>query len=158
MKIKNILLIIICILMLIPNVIQATNLNMIEEQYKQEANRIISKLEEQKNDTQMTNNFIISLLVTIIISMIFENIVKIFKYDIKEKNKNEDDSSEVRKKLWITYGIHFLVLLIMYLIYKYALKMTGLYIAVLIIISICNVEIGPLLQIRIGRNKKEKEN
>ncbi len=155
-KIKNILLII-CILILIPNAAHATNVNMLEEQYRQEANKILSVIEEQKNDVNMTNNLIIALFVTVIISMIFEYFVKFFKYDIKEKNEKEEETKHVRKKLWITYGIHIFALLIMYLIYKYIVKLSDMYTFLLLIISICNVEISPFLQIRMGKKTNEKE-
>lgn len=155
-KLKSILLII-CILVLIPNFVHATNVNMLEKQYMQEANKILSVIEEQKNDTQMNNKFIVALFITVIISMIFENFVKYFKYDIKEKNENEEETRDVRKKLWLTYGIHFLGLFIMFIVCKYIVKLSDMYIYVLLIISICNVEIGPFLQIRMGRNEKEKE-
>ena len=156
-KIKNILLIA-CILILIPNFAHATNVNMLEEQYRQEANKILSVIEEQKKDTNMTNNLILSLFITVVISMVFENFVKIFKYDIKEKNENEEETKDIRKKLWITYGIHFLVLVIMLVIFKYIVKFNDMYVYLLLIISICNVEIGPFLQIRMGRKNKDKEN
>ena len=155
-KIKSILLII-CILVLIPNFAHATNVNMLEEQYRQEANKILSVIEEQKKDTQMNNKFIVALISIVIISMIFENFVKYFKYDIKEKNENEEETIDIRKKLWITYGIHFLGLFIIFIVCKYIVKFSDMYTYVLLIISICNVEIGPFLQIRMGKNKKEKE-
>ena len=89
--------------------------------------------------------------------MIFENIVKTFKYTIKEKNQKEEETKELKKKLWITYGIHGIILLIFFLVCKFALKVIDLYNLFFVLISVCMVEIGPFLQIRMKKKNRRKD-
>ena len=98
-KIIKYILILFFTILVIPHHVQATDTNIIEEQLKQETNEIISILEEQKNNPQAMNSLIMGLFIVVIISMIFEGIVKNFKYAIKEKNKNDEDTAELKKKL-----------------------------------------------------------
>ena len=130
---------------------------MIQEQLQQETNEIMGILEEQKNNQQATNSLIIELFTAVIISMIFENIVKTFKYTIKEKNQKEEETKELKKKLWITYGIHGIILLIFFLVCKFALKVIDLYNLFFVLISVCMVEIGPFLQIRMKKKNRRKD-
>ena len=143
--------------LIIPHHVQATNTNMIQEQLQQETNEIMGILEEQKNNQQATNSLIIELFTVVIISMIFENIVKTFKYTIKEKNQKEEETKELKKKLWITYGIHGIILLIFFLVCKFALKVIDLYNLFFVLISVCMVEIGPFLQIRMKKKNRRKD-
>ena len=156
-KIIKYILILFFTILVIPHHVQATDTNIIEEQLKQETNEIISILEEQKNNPQAMNSLIMGLFIVVIISMIFEGIVKNFKYAIKEKNKNDEDTAELKKKLWITYGIHIVSILILFVVCKYAVKMLDLYNMFFILISVCMVEIGPFLQIRM-KKKNRRDN
>lgn len=148
---------VIIVFLIIPHHVQATNTNMIQEQLQQETNEIMGILEEQKNNQQATNSLIIELFTAVIISMIFENIVKTFKYTIKEKNQKEEETKELKKKLWITYGIHGIILLIFFLVCKFALKVIDLYNLFFVLISVCMVEIGPFLQIRMKKKNRRKD-
>lgn len=132
------------------------NVNALEQQLQQETNEIMNIIEEQKSNPEAINSLIIGLFVIIIISMIFESIVKGFKYAIKEKNQKDENTTELRKKLWITYGIHIVVILIIFFICKYAVKIIDLYNFFFILVSICMVEIGPFLQIRMKKKNRRR--
>ena len=144
-------------ILLIPYNVQATDANALEKQMKQEANEIISIIEEQANNPEAINSLIVGLFVVVVISMLFENIVKGLKYEIKEKNQNDNDTTELRKKLWIVYGIHIIVMLIIFLVCKYVVKMINLYNIFFLIISVSMVEIGPFLQIRMKKKDRRKD-
>ena len=156
-KIIKYILVLLFTILVIPHYVQATDTNMLEEQLKQETNEIISILEEQKNNPHVINSLIMGLFGVVIISMIFEGIVKNFKYEIKEKNKNNENTTELKKKLWITYGIHIVSILILFVVCKYIVKILDLYNIFFILISVCMVEIGPFLQIRM-KKKNRRDN
>lgn len=144
-------------ILMIPYHAQAVDANILESQLQQETNEIINMLEEQKSNPQAINSLIVGLFVVVIISMIFENIVRGFKYAIKEKNQNDENTTELRKKLWITYGVHIVIILILFLICKYIVKMLDLYNMFFILVSVCMVEVGPFLQIRMKKKKRRDD-
>ena len=151
--------IILCMaIVVIPCYTQATDLNVLEDQFQQEANRIMSTINEQKNNPESVNILIVGLFITVIISMIFESFVRGFKYKIKEKRQQDEDVTPLRKRLWITYGVHGIVILIIFFISKYVIKIIDLYNIFFIIVSVCMVEIAPFLQIRMRkRNRREDD-
>ena len=126
-------------------------------QMQEETNRIIQEIESQKLSNDVANTFIYALFVIVAISMIFEEVVKSFKQKIHEKKKQGEKDTTSKKRLWITYLIHIPVLVLIWVICKYALGFTDPYVGFLIFVSIFMVEIAPLFTIYINFKKEVKK-
>ena len=126
-------------------------------QMQEETNRIIESIESQKMDSNTANLFIYVLLITVAISMIFEYFVREYRKKKKEKKQNGESTNEIVTKLFITYSIHIITLVILWLICLYLMKFTILYVCCLIAISIYIVGISPLFTFYFKSKKNEKD-
>ena len=127
-------------------------------QMQQETNKIISDIESQKLDSSGTAAFIYALFAIVAISMAFENFVRNYRKQKHDKKKAGEPIGEYRKKLLIAYGIHIVVVLLFWVICKFALKLTTPYIGFLIALTVYIVEISPLFAIYIKFKKEEEKN
>lgn len=151
---KKISILFLILMLIIPSFVMATEADIIRMQ--EETNRIIESIESQKLSEEANNAFIYAIFIVVAVSMIFENFVRKYKDDIKNKKENEESAKDIRIKLMITYLIHMLLIAILWVICTYVLKITGIYIWFLIIITVYVVEISPLFTIKLKKKKKEE--
>ena len=126
-------------------------------QMQEEANKLMSEIESQKLDSNGVASFIYCLFIIVAISMIFESFVRNYKESKRQKRKSEEPTEEFTKKLWITYGIHLVVLILTYLICTYLVGLTTPYTIFLLSISIYIVEIAPKFTLHLDFVKKEEK-
>lgn len=151
---KKISIVCFMLLLILPNIVMATNENELI-QMQEETNRIIESIESQKLEGSAINSFIYAIFIVVGISMIFEFFVRGYREEIRKKKEEGESAKEIRIKLLITYGIHILAVVIMWLICAFALKLTGIYIWFLGAITVYIVEISPLFTIHFRKKKKE---
>ena len=125
-------------------------------QMQEEANKIIESIESQKLDQSHSISFVYSLFIIVGISMIFENFVRSYKEEKRKKKELGEPLGDIRKKLLIVYGIHILVISLMWLICGLLLKITSPYIWFLTIVTVYIVEIGPMFTLHLKMKKEEK--
>lgn len=116
-------------------------------QMQEEASKMIESIESQKLDQAHTISFVYALFVIVGISMVFENFVRSYREEKRKKKEAGEQVGEVRKKLLITYGIHILLIALMWLICSLLLNITSPYIWFLTAVTVYIVEIGPLFTI-----------
>ena len=117
-------------------------------------NDMINSMEGQLLGQEANNRFIYALFVVVGISMIFEYFVRNYKAEIRKRKEEETDYKEIRKKLWIVYGIHVFFMLILSIVVKYALALTNIYVFFLIFVTFYIVEFAPLFSFSFWRKKK----
>ena len=125
-------------------------------QMQEETNRIVESIESQRLDAQSTASFIYALFAVVAISMIFENFVRGYREEKRNKKQAGESVKDIRVKLLATYGIHIVVIIILWAVCKFLLNLTIPYIGFLIAITVYIVEIGPLFAIHL-KFKKDKE-
>lgn len=152
------------VILLTGNISLATNeiLNnkiMQEElQMQVQTNEILNSIESQALDKEANNRLVYTLFVVVGISMVFEYLVKNYKTEIRKRKEDDKEYKDIRKKLWIVYGIHIAFMLILALISKYALAFTDIYVFFLIIVTFYVVEFAPLFSFSFRKKKKEEKN
>ena len=123
---------------------------------KEEANKIKDTLETQKLDHDGINTFAYALFIIVAISMVFEFFVKSYREEKRNRKLAGKPNNDIKGKLLITYGVHVIVTVIIWLICENLLKLTGVYTGFLIAITIYIVEIAPLFTIHLNLKKKEE--
>lgn len=127
-------------------------------QMQEEANRIVESIESQKLDANSATAFIYTLFIIVGISMIFENFVRSYREQKREKKNKEEPIKELRIKLLITYVIHLAFIIVLWLVCQNLIKLTSPYIWFLTAVTLYMVEIGPLFTIHFKkRTKAEKQ-
>ena len=127
------------------------------EQMQQQTNQMINSIEMQVLDKEANNRFVYAMFIVVGISMIFEYFVKNYKYEIRNKKEEGNEYKDVRKKLWIVYGIHFIFMLILGFVLKNILAFTDIYVIFLLVVTFYIVEFAPLFNFSFWKKKKEEK-
>lgn len=161
---KLVSILIMLVILLVGNISLATNeilsnkLTQEELEMQSQTNAILNSIESQVLDKEGNTRFVYALFAVVGISMIFEYLVRNYKTEIRKRKEEKEDYKEVRKKLWIVYGIHVAFMVILALIVKYALALTDIYVFFLIIVTFYVVEFAPLFSFSFWRKKRGKKN
>lgn len=136
-------------------IISCTNVFATNEeiQMQEQTNKILNDIKSQTMDSNGNIKFVYALFIVVGISMIFEYFVKEYRYEIRE-NK---DCKKTKKKLWITYGIHAIFMIILTLVLKFIVKLTDVYVIFLVIATFYVVEFAPLFSFTFRKKKKEEK-
>jgi len=97
----------------VENIIEQTNEVTLED---------IQKIEQEKFKNLDSNTFMMSLIVVVIISMIFEAVMKFLKSRIDEGKQEEKDNEKERKALGIVVIVYFIFLIIFSIVAKVKLE------------------------------------
>ena len=150
---KLVSILIIMVMLIIPcEAVLATNNE--EEQMQAQANEILSSIEAQTMDNEANARFVYALFIVVGISMVFEYFVRGYKAEIREKKEKGESCVTTRKKLWITYGIHAIFMLILAIVLKFIVALTDVYVIFLVIATFYVVEFAPLFSFSFWKKKK----
>lgn len=161
---KLVSILIMLVILLVGNISLATNEILSNKQTQEElemqsqTNAMLNSIESQVLDKEGNTRFVYALFVVVGISMIFEYLVRNYKTEIRKRKEEKEDYKELRKKLWIVYGIHVAFMIVLALIVKYALALTDIYVFFLIIVTFYVVEFAPLFSFSFWRKKRGKKN
>ena len=161
MKNRVIKIIFICFLLSVicMPVAKATNLNVTAEEQRVEIESKMNEITESMQGGESNSNaYIYMVISTVAISMVFEYFVKKYKFQIREKKFNGEKPTKQRKQLYAILGIHIVVMIILLIICKFALKLNDIFTGFIIFITIYIVWIGTTkILFRNSEFKKKEE-
>ncbi len=111
---------------------------------EEETRQIVENIQSQKLDEKGLNVFIYAIFIVIIISMIFESLVKSNREKLREVKDNKEIANPIKKKLLIIYSAHLATIAVLWFIYSIFAKLPGIYIWFLIVVTVYIVDIAPL--------------
>jgi len=120
-------------------------------------NEILNTIGQQEITGEALNGFVYALFIVVGISMVFEYFVRNYKTEIRKRKEEEKDYKYVRRRLWLVYGIHFVFMVILGLITKFAMQLTDIYVIFLLIVTFYVVEFAPLFNFTFWKKKKEEK-
>ena len=141
---KVVSLLIILAIIFTSTTIYASNVTSEAEQMQEEANEMLTSIESQVLDEEGNTAFIYALFILIGISMIFEYFVRNYREEIRTRKDNNKEYKNIRKKLWIVYGIHIIFAIIFAFVVKFIVHLTDIYVYFLLLGTVYVVEIAPL--------------